>query len=177
MICASGYKSLKSAVMASIKNSQVCFSNVMILSQLNSFQTFPQPNGRILWSCEHCDSSSSSCSRECREYLIRARSELGCCVHAFNATILDIDDRKEEFAYSLWSKCNVEPVTQECFTLPPTPVDPTCDEAAHLAARLESILLGNSMWKLYVLGFRVQEDVEMIAAIVELISMELTAHW
>lgn len=75
-----------------------------------------------------CNNSSPSCSQDCRDHLIRARSELGCCINA----VIDID---EQFAYPMWSRCGVEPVTRKCstsFTLPPIQVDPTCDEDAYL---------------------------------------------
>ncbi len=72
-----------------------------------------------------CASSNSTCSQECRDLLISTRSELGCCIQSFRNRSNHIP-----YAYSLWSSCDVEPVTQECppstVTLSPTPVDPTC---------------------------------------------------
>ena len=65
---------------------------------------------------EVCDIFSSTCSPECRDYLIGTRDRLGCCM---------------EFSYaeSFLSLCGVESVTEECsstITLHPTKVHSTC---------------------------------------------------
>ncbi len=64
------------------------------------------------------------CSPDCKNLLSRTRSELGCCASVYN-------DSSPAFAYSLWSLCGVEPVTQECsestVKLSQPPKDPSCN--------------------------------------------------
>ncbi len=89
-----------------------------------------------------CGSSSSTCSQECRDVLISTRSELGCCIQsAYNDSTVPIFYTPIPYAYSLWSSCGVEPVTQGCppstVTLSPTPVDPTCSN--NREARLQLV--------------------------------------
>ncbi len=79
---------------------------------------------------EICDSINQSCSSDCRNLLISARNQLGCCINFFNdSTTID-----QHYAYSLWSGCGVDLVTQECqpstVNLPPVQLDPTCNETA-----------------------------------------------
>ncbi len=86
-----------------------------------------------------CNSFISSCSQECRDHLMRTRSELGCCVNAFNGSSF-FDNAS--FAYALWSSCGVEPVTQQCsfpFTLPQLEVDPTCNSNIVFGERFQSV--------------------------------------
>ena len=64
-------------------------------------------------------------SSECRDILIDARDELGCCLKAVN--------NSGSFSYSLWSLCGVEPVIQDCsssaFELPAQDLsNPACTE-------------------------------------------------
>ena len=92
-----------------------------------------------------CNSSNSSCSSECRDLLITIRSELGCCIESlYNNSKVRIYD-PISFAYSLWSTCGVEPVTQECppstITLPPAQVDPTCSSDSAVRFQLASSAL------------------------------------
>ena len=56
---------------------------------------------------EACDITGSSCNPECKNVLINARSEFGCCVNLNN-------DSSHLYSYSLWSRCGVELVTEEC---------------------------------------------------------------
>ncbi len=81
-------------------------------------------------------STSPNCSSDCRNTLMDARSELGCCVNALNRST------SAALNYSLWSDCDVEPVTKECRTstikLRSIPIDPTCNNV-NLQQRLLSI--------------------------------------
>ena len=79
-----------------------------------------------------CD---SPCSPECRELLVSARSELGCCIASiFNDSSVSSYYEPAIFSYTLWSSCRVEPVTQRCppstIMLTPVKVDPTCNTRA-----------------------------------------------
>ena len=71
--------------------------------------------------------TNSTCSEECRSFLTDNRARYGCCVNIFNDTLFLSSDEAVAFSYSLWSRCDVEPVPEECaaaFRLPA--VDPTC---------------------------------------------------
>ncbi len=57
-----------------------------------------------------CDSSSS----ECRDLLITLRNQQGCCVNILNNSNVYTLYECSSYAYSLWSSCGVEPVTEEC---------------------------------------------------------------
>ncbi len=79
----------------------------------------------------HCLSSNSNCSSECRDTLVSTRNKLGCCIATFfNDSTSKVYD-PALFGYSLWSGCDVEPVTEECppstITLESPWVDPTCN--------------------------------------------------
>lgn len=84
--------------------------------------------------------NGQTCSTDCRNLLTRARNQLDCCINVFNNTD---PIRVPQYAYSLWSGCDVEPVTHECqpstVNLPPVQLDPTCDDAAG-AERAVSLL-------------------------------------
>jgi hypothetical protein len=56
-----------------------------------------------------CD-SSTTCSNQCRDLLNDVRNRLGCCVSVYNST----DYPQSIYRYSLWSMCNVEPITEQC---------------------------------------------------------------
>ena len=77
-----------------------------------------------------CGSSlNDSCSDECRSFLADNRARYGCCVTIFNDTRTLSADEAVAFSYPLWSRCGVEPVTEECapssFNMP-AEIDPTC---------------------------------------------------
>ncbi len=81
---------------------------------------------------------SSTCSFECRNLLVSARNRLGCCVSAYNNSVSEF-----AYAYSLWSSCGIEPVTEKCSSstikLQPAQVDPTCTSDV-FAERVQSLL-------------------------------------
>ena len=58
------------------------------------------------------DSSSDSetCSSGCMQQLNTARNTGGCCVSFFNSTACG--QELDNFGYSLWTSCGVEPVTE-----------------------------------------------------------------
>ena len=96
--------------------------------------------------------SSLSCSSECKEVLLSTRSELGCCANVFNDSVLY--GNTAQFSYSLWSRCNVEQVTEECrpSTIrlsPTTSLDSTCNTET-LQLRMQSALCREE----YVEGIR-----------------------
>lgn len=67
-----------------------------------------------------CGSSPTSCTPECRDFLTAIRATLGCCISDYSVSL------------SLWSLCDVKPVTEECastVTLHPTQVDPSCNKS------------------------------------------------
>ena len=70
------------------------------------------------------------------------REELGCCVNSFfNNTEVNEGSTPEALSYDLWSRCNVQPVTEECrstIQLPQIEVDPTCDAPVFLEGSIES---------------------------------------
>ena len=88
-----------------------------------------------------CGSSptTSTCSDECRSFLTAIRARYGCCVNVLNTT-----EQPIVFSYSLWSRCGVDPVTEECtpssFTIP-AEIDPTCTDGVLLEERLYSRVL------------------------------------
>ena len=120
-------------------------------------QVLCTPNSRGGYCTEHtyyfesnaervCNSSSSSCSQECRNALIVGRYELGCCIQRFyNDSSVPSHYRPDLFSYSLWSNCGVEPITQHCppstITLPQTQIDPTCNVYDDSFSRLFSSTL------------------------------------
>ena len=75
--------------------------------------------------------TDNTCSEECHSFLTDARARYGCCINIYNNTELFIASKKEAitFSYPLWSRCGVEPVTEECapssFAMP-TEIDPYC---------------------------------------------------
>ena len=77
-----------------------------------------------------CGRFPSNCSQDCRDLLVSARAELGCCISNFNNS-----DRYDPTPYSneLWSLCDMETVTEECapgfIELQETAVDPSCTPA------------------------------------------------
>ena len=96
--------------------------------------------GEITTLSSQC--ASTPCSSECREGLMSLREELGCCINSFNTTgLLAALMISEAFSYDLWSRCEVEPVTEQCrnnIRLPQTDVDPTCDAAVLLDEATEN---------------------------------------
>ncbi len=78
----------------------------------------------VISSCVRT-STSPNCSSDCRNALVDARSELGCCVNALNMSA------SVALNYSVWSGCDVEPVAEECrastIKLRSIPIDPTCN--------------------------------------------------
>ena len=75
-----------------------------------------------------CGTSPTTCSSGCASALNNISTQLGCCVNAYNATDSESND-KFVYSYSLWSLCDVEPVTEQCtpsFDLP-TANDVTCN--------------------------------------------------
>lgn len=88
---------------------------------------------RIRTAC----TSETSCNSECQEAVMNARRNFGCCVNIFNDTLYN----NLPFNYSLWFRCNVEPVTEECQTSTislPAQFDPSCDNVT-LRHRLQSV--------------------------------------
>lgn len=88
-----------------------------------------------------CDTTNFNCSSECRDFLMRTRSELGCCI----ASIYNDSATAALYNYTLWSSCKIEPVTQECppstVTLTQNQVDlMSCDNLATAAQLLYSRL-------------------------------------
>ena len=75
-----------------------------------------------------CGTSPTTCSSGCASALSNIRTQLGCCVNAYNTTDSESSDRFV-YSYALWSLCDVEPVTERCtpsFDLP-TGTDVTCN--------------------------------------------------
>ena len=75
-----------------------------------------------------CGTSPTTCSSGCASALTSIRTQLGCCVNAYNTTDSDGSDQFV-YSYALWSLCDVEPVTEQCtpsFDLP-TANDVTCN--------------------------------------------------
>ena len=55
---------------------------------------------------------NSPCSPECRELLVSAGSELGCCIASiYNDSSVSSYYQPAIFNFTLWSSCGVEPVT------------------------------------------------------------------
>ena len=80
---------------------------------------------RILFSaCGPSIYGNATCSPECKTRLQTIRDDLGCCINAaLNYTSNVIEFLRPAFGYSLWSSCQVEPVTTTCtgmlpYTLP-----------------------------------------------------------
>ena len=100
--------------------------NGAICSTFDTFMDFEQFTSA-------CGSSltRTSCSDECRSFLTANRARYGCCVTLFNDTLFLSSDEAVAFSYPLWSRCGVEPVTEECapssFVMP-AGIDPTCTE-------------------------------------------------
>ena len=72
-----------------------------------------------------CGTSPTTCSSGCASALTNIRTQLGCCIIAYNTT----DSESIVYSYALWSLCDVEPVTERCtpsFDLP-TGSDITCN--------------------------------------------------
>lgn len=61
-----------------------------------------------------CRNSTTVCSTECRNLLTRTRNELGCCINIGQNDSSNLIYDPEPFNYTLWSNCNVEPITEEC---------------------------------------------------------------
>ena len=73
-------------------------------------------------------SLNNTCSSGCVSALTNIRTQLGCCVNAYNTTDSESSDQFV-YSYALWSLCDVEPVTEQCtpsFDLP-TGTDITCN--------------------------------------------------
>ena len=61
-----------------------------------------------------CTGSQEGCNASCRDLLMLLRDELGCCLNLeFNSTLSPVYS-PSVFTPELWSRCNVEPVTEEC---------------------------------------------------------------
>ena len=94
--------------------------------------------------------STTPCSSECRDLLISAKEQLGCCLNIYNDTTSGLYDSMASalLSYSLWSGCGVEPSTEQCA---PTTVnivrqsDPTCTQAI-LLSQLYSQVLCNTRY-------------------------------
>ncbi len=117
-------------------NLQGCNESVVAQSaqancERNSMGTYCVSAGQshltiVINSCVRT-STSPNCSSDCRNALVDARSELGCCFNALNMSASSI------LNYDL-SDCDVEPVTEECRTstikLRSIPIDPTCNNVS-----------------------------------------------
>ena len=88
-----------------------------------------------------CGSSPTSCSSDCQDLLTTIRAELGCCANVLNDT--NFGTVATVFNNSLWSLCNVEPVTEECepgpITLPEIDIDPDCDAFSIRARKRDEV--------------------------------------
>ena len=60
-----------------------------------------------------CGRFPLTCTPDCRDSLSLTRSKLGCCISIFNDSTSLLSNRLP-FRNSLWSLCDVEPVTQQC---------------------------------------------------------------
>ena len=66
---------------------------------------------------ESCAESVENCATECRASLMRLREELGCCLNLmyntsnFGPLLLN---NPNPLTSALWSRCGVEPITEEC---------------------------------------------------------------
>lgn len=93
-------------------------------------------------ACDH-NTSNVTCTDKCREHLTTVRSTQGCCVNVFNATAQRFrdSDKMALYDHALWSRCEVEPVSEQCppstFQLP-NKTDPTCTTTRELTSRLYS---------------------------------------
>ena len=83
------------------------------------------------------------CSSECRERLVSLREGPGCCINSINNTEINEGLTPDIFSYDLWSRCNVQPVTEQCRSvpLPQTEVDPSCDSSIFLEENIETSCL------------------------------------
>lgn len=111
---------------AAIFIQQLCIFNSRGNSCLNQDTSSIERNFQ-----SECNSTSSTCSHECRNTLIINRYELDCCIPSFyNNTALSWYIQGP-FNYSTWSSCDVEPVSQQCtpssVTIPATQMDPMCN--------------------------------------------------
>ncbi len=110
-------------------NESVSAQAVQANCERNSMGTYCGAAGlsHIFNVVSNCVLTSPNCSSDCRNALVDARSELGCCFNAFNMST------SAALNYSL---CNVEPVTEECRTstikLRSIPIDPTCNNVSLL---------------------------------------------
>ncbi len=117
-------------------NESVAAQGVQANCERNSMGTYCEAAGQshLFNVISNCVLTSPNCSSDCRNALVDARSELGCCFNALNMSASAILD------YSL---CNVEPVTEKCRTstikLRSIPIDPTCNNIS-LPQRLWSIV-------------------------------------
>ena len=87
-------------------------------------------NGLGIIATECATAASTGCTLRCRNLLMLIRSEMGCCINvAFNNSESPIYN-PIPFRNSLWTGCDVEPVTEECgpsnIELQTLPLDPTC---------------------------------------------------
>ena len=73
-----------------------------------------------------CD-NSTICSNECRALLNEHRTQLGCCVNAYNSTY-PASAKPFIYSYSLWSLCGVEPITEQCTPNFDLPDSHTCNQ-------------------------------------------------
>ena len=82
-------------------------------------------------ACESSLTAGTNCSENCSSHLAARRTQYGCCTAVFNNSFFISDEERAAYSYSLWSRCGLEPVPEECapaFRLPA--VDPTCTPEA-----------------------------------------------
>ena len=87
--------------------------------------------------------SNSSCSSECRNYLISIRGDLSCCIARVYNDSTSFGYIPDLFGHALWSSCDIEPVTtQDCppskVTIPPYQPDPSCRTSSDYLQRIFS---------------------------------------
>ena len=112
-------------------------------------QTFCRTNragDRCTWAQRNrlgdicAESFDDVCTTECRNQLVQTREELGCCINLLNNSRISSEEELKDFNYTLWSLCDVEPVTEEC-RLGPIQLTPTvlmindCDSQDDLRRR------------------------------------------
>ena len=58
--------------------------------------------------------TGNSCTKECKDLLTFVREELGCCANVMLNSTSSAYANLDMFKYSLWHKCSVETITEEC---------------------------------------------------------------
>ncbi len=87
-----------------------------------------------------CSTNSSSvCTPRCQNLLTLIRGELGCCINVYFNNSASLFFTPGPFLNSVWTRCGVEPITEQCtpstIELPQVQVDPTCTTAGIRAER------------------------------------------